>query len=211
MVTSIPLTQGKVALVDDEDAASVSQFKWRALRCNRKNGEDNFYAIRTVSINGRETTQAMHKLLLPGQGTVDHKDGDGLNNQRSSNLRPASVTLNHANRIMLPSGKTSRFRGVCWARTRGKWQAAITINKKPKALGRFHLEEDAARAYDRAAKVAFGDFARLNFPGETVEIERDGNIDFEATSAAWAEAYTRVEAECIRRDELEGRARKYYG
>lgn len=45
----------------------------------------------------------------------------------------------------------------------------------------------------------------------TVEIERDGDIDFEATSAAWAEAYTRVEAECIRRDELEGRARKYYG
>lgn len=45
----------------------------------------------------------------------------------------------------------------------------------------------------------------------TVEIENNGAIDWEAASEAWATAYEKGEAECIRRDESEGRARRYYG
>jgi hypothetical protein len=45
----------------------------------------------------------------------------------------------------------------------------------------------------------------------TVEIENAGTIDWEATSAAWAKAYEMAEAECTRRDNAEGRARRHYG
>ena len=64
------------------------------------------------------------------------------------------------------AGKTSRFKGVCWDKSKGKWQAGITINRRYIFLGRYADETDAARAYDAAALAAWGEFARLNFPDD---------------------------------------------
>ena len=40
------------------------------------------------------------------------------------------------------------------------------INKKLKILGHFDIEEDAARAYDKAARENYVEYALINFTDE---------------------------------------------
>lgn len=79
----IPLTQGKVALVDDEDCERLNQFKWYALK--RPN---TWYAVRNVWVENKRTAISMHREIMDasrGQ-EIDHKNGDGLYNLKV-NLR----------------------------------------------------------------------------------------------------------------------------
>lgn len=158
---TIPLSQGKVALVDDADFEAVSQFKWYANKVGRR-----FYAARKVrKPDGNWTHLYMHKVLLPGAVEVDHRDGNSLNNQKKSNLRPATRLQNAQGFQRKRPGTTSKFRGVTWDKSRLKWIAQITVNKKHINLGRFINEVDAARAYDAAARKYFVEgFLHLNFP-----------------------------------------------
>src|SRR4051794_29869348 len=79
---TIPLTQGKVALVDDEDYERISRSSWIA--CRSKN---LWYACRSVRVNGRRLYIAMHQeVMLAKKGQLyDHKNNDGLD-CRQSNL-----------------------------------------------------------------------------------------------------------------------------
>jgi len=154
----IQLTQGKVALVDDEDFDRVNQFKWCARRSNKI-----FYVLRNVlQPDGAYKSQLLHQFLMPGVSQIDHRNGDGLDNQKS-NLRPASHSQNIAN-SRKSSGCSSKFKGVHWDNIRSLWAAQIRINWAKLNLGRYESEEDAAHVYDYAAKIYFGEFARLNFP-----------------------------------------------
>ena len=155
----IPLTQGKVALVDDEDYAELSQYSWYALK-----GRHTWYAARnTPTVAGKKTTMRMHRQILgaSSERQVDHRDGDGLHNWRT-NLRYCTNGQNQSNLHYKKAGCTSRHKGVSWYRRFGKWQAAIRVNGKSMNLGRFDDEDDAARAYNAAALRLFGEFACLN-------------------------------------------------
>jgi len=59
---------------------------------------------------------------------------------------------------------TSKYRGVSWAKQRGKWLSRIRIRGKQVNLGYFADEKHAARAYDNAARKHFDGFAKCNFP-----------------------------------------------
>jgi len=169
MVISIPLSgkkyPGLFALVDDEDYASASAFKWRSRGVVRKDGSILTYAVRTINckVDGRKFAkiQGLHQFIVSGYTMIDHIDGDGLNNQRH-NIRPATNSLNQANRKTLSPSASSRFRGVTLHKRLGLWQAAIKVNQKNFYLGVFHNERDAARAYNEAALIHFGEFASLN-------------------------------------------------
>lgn len=158
----IPLTKGKEALVDDRDYETLmSVGPWYARR-----GKHTWYAERHITTHAGRDTLSMHAAIM---GTfcvksccVDHKDGDGLNNQRS-NLRRATIAQNNANKRKQRNGITSRFRGVSTRTDRpGVFRAVV----RHREIGFFPTEEEAARAYDRAAVEEFGQFARLNFPVE---------------------------------------------
>lgn len=156
----IPLTQGQFALVDDEDYDELSKHNWSAVF--PKNSV-TYYAIRSDLSSGKKKTVQMHRLILGAigkPGFVDHKDGNGLNNQRS-NIRLCTPSQNSQNKKK-DSNCLSQFKGVHPMKN-GKFRATIRIGGKSKSLGVYQNEESAAIAYDNAAKEYFGEFARLNF------------------------------------------------
>src|ERR1700685_1864374 len=114
----IPLTQGKVAMVDDADYEWLAQWKWFAIF-----DHGNWYAVRNVrKPDGTQTPLRMHRVLLGLTDLkieVDHRDGNGLNNQRH-NLRIATHGQNMCNRSM-QKNNISGVRGVCWHKDAGKW------------------------------------------------------------------------------------------
>lgn len=152
----IKATSGHEFIVDDQDQF-VQQYRWNA----RVKGR-NIYINRKAKIKDNLVTIYLHREILnaqPGQ-IVDHIDGDTLNNRRS-NLRLASYSQNGANSTKRRAN-TSGYKGVTWDKHRKKWMAAIRVNYKRMYLGRFNTKEEAAKAYNDAAKLHFGEFALLN-------------------------------------------------
>lgn len=163
MSKEIALTQGKVAIVDDDDFARLIQHKWTYLEHTHGG-----YALR----NGRDTNPIRHTVLMhreimsAGIGfMVDHINGDTLDN-RKSNLRLCTNAQNMRNQKRHRDNKTSRYKGVSLKRDCNKYRAQLCTNGKVTHLGYFDSELDAARAYDQAALKYHGEFARLNFPLE---------------------------------------------
>lgn len=156
----INLTQGKQAIVDDEDFESLLRYKWHT---NKNN--NTHYAIHAYKDKKTKKSKKikMHRLIMnpTKHQEIDHKDGDGLNNQRS-NLRICTGSQNNMN-SKKRKNCSSKFKGVCWTRNDKKWRTRIIVDKKEIALGCFLKEIEAAKAYDKAAVKYFGDFARLNF------------------------------------------------
>lgn len=109
-----------------------------------------YYASRVV--------WALHTGNWPND-EIDHVDGNKANNS-ISNLRAASRFQNAQNRGLRKKGH-SRFKGVTWNKRAKKWQAVIGAYGKKKYLGAFSLEEDAHRAYIKAAKQMHKEFAHF--------------------------------------------------
>ncbi len=153
----IPLTQGKVAIVDDIDADLV-QYKWYARR-----GRKTFYAARGIWFEGKCIVERLHNVIgarLGIQGQVDHANNDGLDNRRS-NLRSATQSQQQGNTLKRLN-KSSKYKGVSRAVSINKWLVGIRINKRWEHIGYFDEEIDAARAYDKKALEYFGEYARTN-------------------------------------------------
>lgn len=151
------------ALIDQRDKKLIERYVWRPV--HKPTGR--VYAVTSI---GRRTVY-MHRLLAatpPGMET-DHINGNGLDNRRA-NLRHATASQNRVNsgKPRRPDGQpaSSRFKGVTWDRARGRWRAKLRHLGCTRNLGRFTSEAAAARAYDAAARLLWGEFARLNFPDE---------------------------------------------
>ncbi len=156
----IPLTQGKCAMVDDEDYKRISRHKWSAsdFGCT-------FYAIRNVKGNApskHRRSILMHREILgvPDDKETDHCDGNGLNNCKV-NLRICSHQQNLYNSSK-QTNRSSKYKGVVWYKQTKKWMARVQWNRQRYHLGYFKDETKAALAYNRKAKELFGDFAKLN-------------------------------------------------
>lgn len=150
----IPLTQGKYAIVDDEDFEELSKVRWYY---------DYRYAARNLPrCNKIQRTIRMHQVVMqtPKGMDTDHINGNKLDNRRE-NLRICARSQNHANKNKL-SNNTSGFKGVTFDKRLQKWLAQIYIQNKKIYIGVFEKTEDAARAYNKAAKKYFGKFAKLN-------------------------------------------------
>lgn len=168
----IRLTQNKFALVDDEDYQKLIQHRWYSQKFNN----NLWYA-------GRKTPRPAHIALLMHREIlglsfgdnkqIDHKDGDGLNNQRY-NLRICTQSQNNLNRPKVKG--ISKYKGVYWDTKRKLWY--VQVNHK--YVGVYEDETIAAKSYDKQATKIWGEFAWLNFPKST-KIQQPPRIihDFE--------------------------------
>lgn len=153
MVREIIISNGLVALIDDEDFDRVSSFHWVALRKLY-----TWYAQTGVRPRIR-----LHQFILgkiPGL-EIDHIDGNGLNCQHS-NLRHCTHSQNMQNRRL--RSRDAPYKGVEFHKDGGyeRWHASIRANGKAIHLGYFLSAEEAARAYNEAAVKYFGQYAGLN-------------------------------------------------
>lgn len=162
----IKLTRGLFAQIYDADYEWLSRWKWHAVWA-----EVGFYAARVERRpGGKRVTIYMHRVILcpPSDRVTDHIDRDGLNNHRC-NLRVATRFQNARNARRRSDCK-SQFKGVrnesANCNLTRPWRAVIggISSGTRRHLGYFATEEDAARAYDVAAREAYGEFAFQNFP-----------------------------------------------
>ncbi len=155
-----PLQPGRyrlVTLIDRTDLARVARSQWWVVP--RPDGRGS-YAARWLGTGSMRRTLYLHRELLdaPAGSDVVHLNDDGLDNRRA-NLQLGSRSQSSARRHTV--SPTTGFRGVY--RSRDRYQAQLTVAGKRRTLGLFNNAEQAARAYDQAARAAFGPFARLNF------------------------------------------------
>lgn len=170
----IPLTKGQFAMVDDEMYDYLIHWKWAA---SFSKESDTYYAVRFQWYIDKYYCIYMHRFILGVTNKklfVDHINHDGLCNL-VINLRIATSKQSSKN-IRSHKNSESTYKGVSKYRgskrnkngvinENGKvWRARITIDGKPKNLGYFKTEIEAATAVDKAAKVNYGEFAYLNFP-----------------------------------------------
>lgn len=156
---SITLTQGKIAIIDDDMYDYLSQWKWYA-----RKDRNTFYAQRTDRKIGKAIL--MHRVISKCKDgfVIDHIDGNGLNNQ-ISNLRICTHAENCRNK-----GKhinnTSGYKGVKPNPKGNGWIAHLMKDGKYILNKLFSNKIDAAKEYDKTAKKHHGKFARLNFPND---------------------------------------------
>lgn len=156
MTILVPVRNAGFAIIDDADAHRITRLRWA-------------YATRGMSLSYVQTStrpvRLMHQVVLgdpPVGQVIDHINGNTFDNRRS-NLRFCSQGDNAKNRV----GRDG-FKGVRHRPQSDNWQARITVNYREMHLGVFQTADEAARAYDDAARLHYGEFARTNFgPGPT--------------------------------------------
>lgn len=150
---TLPLTQGKETIVDDDDYEVLRHFTWCCSQGRATRRQKNFGIIK------RNVFTLMHRVILGVCGNpdvqVDHINGNMLDNRRS-NLRVCTQQQNLLNKRKRGDGKHSVFKGTF--RTKNTWWARIEHTY----LGSFPSEIEAAKSYDRAAEKLHGEFAATN-------------------------------------------------
>ena len=151
---TLKLSTGEIVFVDDEDFEKLNKFRW--YRWSRKGCS---YAIGRMG--GRRMLK-MHNVVTPPPlgREVDHKDRNGLNNQKS-NLRFANRSQNNANNT---SWSKWGFKGVSFHRNCPNRPFFVRCALKGKVYydSSFSTPIEAAKAYNRLALKLYGKFANLN-------------------------------------------------
>ena len=153
----IALTQGQHAVVDNDDWELVSRFNWCATK-----KQHTFYAVANSNKLFEQRNVWLHRIIMgitDSSISIDHKDGNGLNNCRS-NLRICDKQQNARN-CKIHTRNTTGFKGVSFDKDIKKYRAFITLNGKTKHLGCFVSPVDAHAAYCSAAIKHYGEFARF--------------------------------------------------
>ena len=149
----IKLTNGGVVKVDDADYDYLSKFSWRS---KKSHGGTQSHAVRDVTLGKKKVTVRMHRLITESDVNehVFHVNGNGLDNRRSNlQKRVKNAWTGRAD--------SSGYLGVD---KKGRWyHSEIEFTGRTYELGRFSSAEDAARAYDDAARGLYGQHARVNF------------------------------------------------
>jgi hypothetical protein len=156
-----PLTQEALHSLFRYDSRTGHFYRLRATggtRVGEQAGRKTADRYRRISINGRSylASRLAWFYIYGGwpKNEIDHINHD-TSDDRIDNLREATRSQNCFNSNL--SKNISGYRGV--SHNYAKWKAIINIGKKRFYLGTFETREEAAEAYNRAAKEMFGEFA----------------------------------------------------
>jgi hypothetical protein len=148
----------KEVYIDSEDKEKVSQYHWNV--CKRPRPENTFNVV--TPKNDELDSTLLYRLIMnaPNKLTVDHIDGNELNN-RKNNLRVCTKADNNKNLGMKKNNK-SGYKGVIWYpyNNYNKWKATIKVNSKTINLGYFDNIEDAVKVRKEAELKYFGEYNR---------------------------------------------------
>lgn len=124
--------------------------------------KDTFYAYCQLSRKVGRKKIYMHRLIMgfPEGKDIDHKDGNGLNNQRS-NLRIATRSQNISNQTRTFKNK-SGFKGVYLDKKNNTYMVFLQVNSKIIRKSGFKTALEAAKKYNQLATIHHGEFAKLN-------------------------------------------------
>jgi hypothetical protein len=154
-----------VAIVDESDAERCLMHAWHASARQKPGYHRYVYAARRVWFDAKRSAIVyLHRFLMePPPGLyVDHINRNTLDNRRA-NLRLATHSQNLRNNGRRKrDGAWSRYRGVTMDKRDMRWVAQIAIGGRHLSLGYFDSEVEAAKAFNRAASEAYGEFAVLN-------------------------------------------------
>jgi len=150
----IPLSQGKCAVVDDNNYDSLSKYKWCAVKIR-----NTFYAIRKENGKSIYMHREIMGLSFNSLKQVDHINHNGLDN-KLLNLRKCTSKQNQYNQKSIKG--SSKYKGIYWNKGTKRWHAQVWFNYHNYYLGVFVSEVEAAKAYNIAAKQYYGEFAYLN-------------------------------------------------
>lgn len=150
----IELARGGYTLVDDEDYEYLNQFSWHST--------SKGYVMGGGKIDGEQVRLSMHRLIMntPKGMQTDHINHDKLDN-RKGNLRICTNSQNNMNKKPRID-YTSKFKGVHWCKKAKKYKVQLKAEGVNLYFGSYDIEEDAAKAYNKAALKHFGEFAYLN-------------------------------------------------
>lgn len=151
----IKLTQGYIALVDDEDFEFINQWNWYY---------NNGYARHVLPrINHIQPHVWMHRKIMntPDELDTDHINHNGIDN-RKCNLRICTHSENSHNRKP-NKNNVSGYKGVLFHKRDKVWEASICVNYHQNFIGYFQSAKEAAHAYNKKAMELFGEFANVNF------------------------------------------------
>ena len=157
MVKEIPLQNGMVALVDDEDFERVKDIIWTVSATSRG------VSIQVLS-GEKNLSRTVLGLSIEDKRLVTFKDKNQLNFQKE-NLILTDKLFVLRNRFGARNS-SSIYKGVSWDKERNKWSANIKLGNKKKYLGRFDREEEAAKAYNEAVMKYLDGNGYLNVIGE---------------------------------------------
>lgn len=163
-ITEIHLTGGAICLIDTDDYELVQDYRWYA-HCN---GDCCYartsFALPSVDGKRQRGRIMMHRLLVPGEDFLDHKNHNGLDNRRQ-NIRKATQGQNAFNRIKIKRSNqhphlapTSLHRGVSFCQSRQNWTAMIQVEGKYVHLGSYVSEEEAWEARQQGERKYYPDF-----------------------------------------------------
>jgi|GEM_PF-1173946 len=161
----LALTQGYVAIVDDEDYDYLRQWKWHV---SKKGGKMGYYACRNHRTSeGKKQSRLLHYEVLrleqplPDGMVIDHSNRDPLD-CRKANLRKCTRSENIRNQGPSKRNGTSEYKGVFFIRKKRKWAAAIKVHRVKYHVGLFKNEYAAVNAYNIAVCEKHGIYGHLN-------------------------------------------------
>ena len=161
-MNTIPLTQGKVAIISPEDYRHLMQWSWHAAKKGRQT--ITYYAERRVNSKTENRHIGLHQevvkrvgIVIPPGYTIDHINNDPLDNRRE-NLRVVTESQNQWNRRRGGDNRTG-VKGVCYDEANRNYKAAIWKGNKPMWQKHFKTLNAATTAIEKARKKLHGDYA----------------------------------------------------
>ena len=158
----LELNLGVRIILDIEDFERVKTLKWR-VEMNR--GRWLVIVATTQEYGKRKTWSLARFILNPPKGKIAllkvRPTEEKVFDFRRSNLFLGTRCDQNQTRPKLKK-KTSVYRGVSFCSRRGNWLAQIKVNGTLIKLGYYQVEQDAARAYNEASAIYFGEHALLN-------------------------------------------------